>query len=333
MKKYTHAWVALKAMKFLEDQAGKFNKERNTHLNDFLDFISTYPDTFVRGAWFPDTVIKDNTQGGHTWKYFLDEAQGKIEKRRPPDHNSCLALVQNDLNKKVSLDVKISDLTDRCEALSQMIRDTINITNKTKSGDVLAFNYSQVALLFLMFAHYISDAHTPVHCDQRDFNEPSHVHSDLEELWEEEVKKYFSISTRKEQFDLDEEGNLQLKSGKQGYQGSILQKCDDILAHTSWEKMNTPDKHWSVMLGATNNNFWDYLVSVCLVSFHMSRLLFPDAQSLGVDYNKVRILDVSPFKEKVIDHSPLILADAINSVALLWLAAWERWELLSKGIR
>lgn len=41
----------------------------------------------------------------------------------------------------------------------------------------------------------------------------------------------------------------------------------------------------------------------------------------------------SPFKEKVVEYSPYIPADAINSVAVLWLAAWERWELLQKGVR
>ena len=62
----------------------------------------------------------------------------------------------------------------------------------------------------------------------------------------------------------------------------------------------------------------------------MSLKMFPlDA----VDYDEVRIMEVSPFKENVIQYSPYILADAINSVALVWLATWERWELLAKGIR
>ena len=65
----------------------------------------------------------------------------------------------------------------------------------------------------------------------------------------------------------------------------------------------------------------------------MSLEMFPIDPPDGVDYDTVRIMEVSPFKEAVIEHSPRILADAINSVALLWLAAWERWELLAKGIR
>ena len=95
--------------------------------------------------------------------------------------------------------------------------------------------------------------------------------------------------------------------------------------------MNNARIHWTAFLGNGNNNYWDYLVSVCVVSFHMSQLMFsPDSP---VDYDSVRIMRVSPFREVVDDYSPYILADAIHSVALLWLSAWERWELLAKGIR
>ncbi len=39
MKKYTHAWLALKAVELLKSYAGKFNEERNKHLDRFLKFI------------------------------------------------------------------------------------------------------------------------------------------------------------------------------------------------------------------------------------------------------------------------------------------------------
>ncbi len=134
MKKYSHAWLALKAVELLKSYRGEFSKERNERLERFLEFISSYPNTFVRGAWFPDTVIKDNTQGGHTWKYKLDSAKGRKVTYRPPSHNTCQAFVKSDLNKKVSLVERYSDLPDRCEALSQTIRDTILITNKHDRG-------------------------------------------------------------------------------------------------------------------------------------------------------------------------------------------------------
>jgi len=333
MKKYTHAWLSLKAMELLKAYRGRFSDERNKRVNRLVNFMSRYPSTFVRGAWLPDTIIKDNTQGGHTWKYYLDSGNGRVVRYRPPSHNKCLSFVQSDLNAKVSLDSRTSDLPDRCEALSQTIRDSIRITNKVRSGDVIAFNDSQVAIFFLMLSHYICDAHVPVHCDKRDFYKPSKVHPDLEAFWEKEIKKYYRVSTKMEQFDLDENLNLQLKNSTRGYENSVLGECDGLLRRTTWDNMTQTGQEWRAFLGRGNNNLWDYLVSVCLVSFHMSLKMFPPNPPAGVDYNTVKIMEVSPFKDDVIRYSPYILADAINSVALLWLATWERWELLAKGIR
>ena len=333
MKKYTHAWLALKAMELLKTYHGHFNDERNECVKRLVNFMSRYPSTFVRGAWFPDTVIKDNTQGGHTWKYYLDPSNGRLVSYRPPSHNTCRSFVQSELDAKVSLDDRTSDLPDRCEALSQTIRDTIRITNKIPSGDVIAFNDSQVAIFFLMLSHYVCDAHVPVHCDNRDFYKPSEVHPDLEAVWEYEIKKYYRISTKTQQFNLDENQNLQLDTGHRGYENSILFKCDEILRQSVWENMTQTGEDWRAFLGRGNKKIWDYLVSVCLVSFHMSLKMFPLAPPAGIDYDTVRIMRVSTFKESVIQYSPHILADAINSVALVWLATWERWELLAKGIR
>jgi hypothetical protein len=167
----------------------------------------------------------------------------------------------------------------------------------------------------------------------RDFYGPSRVHEDLEAYWEDEIMKYFKISAVREEFDLDEGGNLQRNAGQGRYDESILHRCEEILRQKAWENMGTTDNHWSSLLGRTNNNFWDYLVSTCLVSFHMSLLMFPLNPPGGVDYETVRIMETEPFAEKVEKYSPEILADAVNSVSLLWLAAWERWELMKEGVR
>lgn len=328
MHQFTHAWLALKAVELLNEYKGKFNKTRNNRLKNFLGFICQYPDTFVRGAWFPDSIIGDNIHAGHTWKYYLDPAKGKKVKYRPPSHINCYSFVEDELDQKVSLYTRYSDLPDRCEALGQSIRDMNLITNKIKSGDVVVFNNSQIALFFLMLAHYVCDAHVPVHCDRRDLNDPSKVHWDLEDFWEVEIDNHFKIS-KKDQFDLDENGLLQRKTTMKQYKKSVLYKCEQVLKNSKWSNLKNKEG-WQVFLGEGNNNFWDYLVSICLVSFHMSRLMFPDPAPPGVNYDTVKIMDKKPFKKDVIKYSPYILADAINSVALLWLATWERWELLEK---
>lgn len=333
MKRYTHAWLSLKALELLKGYQGRFNEERNKRLGRFIEFMSHYPSTFVRGAWFPDTIIKDNIQGGHTWKYSLDATNGRIVPYRPPPHNRCLCFVSSELGKRVSLNDRTSDLPDRCEALSQTIRDVIRITNRIPSGDVLAFNNSQIAVIFLMLSHYVCDAHVPVHCDNRDFYTPSKVHPDLEGLWEHQVEKYYRVSTKTKRFILDENQNLQIDTGRRGFPNSTLYRCDDVLKESPWDNMSQAGQNWRDFLGKTNRNLWDYLVSVCLVSFHMSLKMFPLKPQAGVDYNTVRIMRVPPLRDDVLQYSPYILADAISSVALVWLATWERWKLLAKGIR
>lgn len=89
-----------------------------------------------------------------------------------------------------------------------MIRDAILITNAVGGGDLVAFNQSQVSLLMLVLSHFACDAHVPVHCDRRDLNKPSKVHSDLETFWEEEILRCHGFSEEREQFDLDENGRV-----------------------------------------------------------------------------------------------------------------------------
>jgi len=328
MKKYMHAWLSLKAVEVLESNLSKVSTTRRKSIEAFLQFINQYPDTFVRGAWFPDAPIRDNVQGGHTWKYVLDDANGKEVTYRPPAHNYCLHHVQGELSKKVRLITSMSDLPDRCEALSQTIRDMIKITNSVKKGDVAAFNDTQIAIMFLMLSHYVADAHMPMHCDVRDFYNPSQIHPDIEDYWQKEVLKYYKVNKKLGQFDMDENQKLQVSTTRRGYDSSIIKKCNDLLENNSWDRINTSSLEWSALLGSKNNNVWDYMVSVCLVSFHMSLKLVPLNQPDGIDYDTVRIKDEPILFDPIESFSPEIIADAINSIALVWLATWERGELI-----
>lgn len=323
MKQYTHAWLSLRAMKLLEDKRSGFPPDVQKYVDRFLGFINSYPSTFVRGAWFPDSVISDNLQGGHTWKYEFSD-NGRVNNYCPPDYNTCLPFIQADLNKPLNLITSISALPDRCEALSQSIRDMIKIYNSLKKGDVIAFNFSQIALFFLMFAHYTADAHLPLHCDARDFNDPSTVHPDMEDIWEKEIFKYFDASKRFKQFDLDQDNNLQFTNAP-NYNTSFLSKIDVLLNNLQFTpKPNTTN--YDLYLGNTNKNIWDFLVGVCHVSFLTSVQLLP----IGGPYNykTLKIQQEPILYNNFIDRSPYILADAITSIAIVWLSTWMRWELL-----
>ncbi|MDP4224062.1 MAG: hypothetical protein Q8868_12195 [Bacteroidota bacterium] len=324
MKQYTHAWLSLRAMKLLEDKMSTLPPDVQKYTERFLGFIKSYPSTFVRGAWFPDSVISDNLQGGHTWKYEFSDT-GRVNNYLAPDFNTCKTLIPAaDFDKPLNLVTSISALPDRCEALSQSIRDMIKIYNSLKKGDVIAFNFSQVAIFFLMLSHYTADAHMPLHCDARDFNDPSTVHPDMEDIWEKEALKYYEASKKYKQFDLDQDNNLRLINA-QNYGTSFLSKIDTLLNNLQFTPKSNKIE-FDMYLGNTNKNIWDYLVGVCHVSFLTSTQLLPIGGPY--DYKTIKIEQESNLYNNFINRSPNILADAIASIAIVWLSTWMRWELL-----
>ncbi len=324
MKQYTHAWITLKAIEYLASLDNKLQGEHNSHLKRFIKFIFQNPSTFLRGTWFPDTVIADNLSGGHTWKYYPDE-NGRKESRKPPVYMNGRTLIKKSQLLKVSLETKYSDLPDRCEALSQSIRDMILITNKIDSGDVIIFNNSQIALFFSMLSHYIADAHMPLHCDIRDFYGPSKIHGDIEAYWEHEILNIYKVSKKSQYFDLDEDFKLQKQNNGES---KLFDKIDDLIENTN---INVRIKNeWRDYL--CHNNIWDLLVSICYISFHQSMAMLPMDIMDNDAYKTIDIMADTTYSKKVIKFSPYILSDAIKAVAFIWLSTWERWELLLKGI-
>lgn len=120
MKKYSHAWVSLMALKRLQSQQKYLTKNYQEDAGQLLEFMGQYKDTFVQGAWFPDNPISDNTAGGHTWKYGPPVAanEGKnVSFDLPKVISFPLDIPASRFQEKVILDTR-SHLPDRCEALS-----------------------------------------------------------------------------------------------------------------------------------------------------------------------------------------------------------------------
>jgi hypothetical protein len=60
------------------------------------------------------------------------------------------------------------------------------------------------------------------------------------------------------------------------------------------------------------------------VSLLISYNLIP-IETNPVLLNNITALEDSGLMKRIIEYSPSILADAVNSVALLWLVSYERW--------
>lgn len=210
MKQRAHAWVALRALKMIDDwgEAPELTEMLSYYLSDVWD-----------GAWLPDIRIVD-MRYGHIFK--MDSDPDFIYPKLPEewwyvksDKDLDKSLVGNrlgigytrgleELKKPYRSHPKEGGhLPNRVIALSHTIGDTLKMSDfplaayaqkkkigirkvKDASGltvklDLSArkikdlskspnFSARQIALTFFLISHYICDAHMPLHCDLRDLS-------------------------------------------------------------------------------------------------------------------------------------------------------------------
>lgn len=331
MKSIAHAWVGLMALRRLSRLSKKFNSYYKKQAESFVQFFDKHKDAFVQGAWFPDSVIADNLAGGHTYK--LKEPSSEREKKearkitnRTPKHLSCQTLIKNQsaFDRKLYNEYKYT-LPDRCEALGHAIRDMILIQRKEPKGSDIMFNDDQITLYFLMLSHYLADAHVPPHSDERDFYGPSTIHPDMEDFWDKEILKYYEFDRRRKCFDYDIDGVPELKEKKKdAFADSFLYRALEILDKRRWDPA---DKN---ILGGGNKKIYDYLKAVCLVSYLLDCQFVPLSVP-PAEYKKLKILEEKPYFDELVKMSPHIFADAIDSIAMVWLLTWDKYNKLEEA--
>jgi hypothetical protein len=81
VKQYTHAWLAFLAIKRLED--ADLSDINRTVADSLIRWFKNNKDGVIRGAWYPDSVIKDNTNS-HVLK-FIPAAEGDSRFKSLPD--------------------------------------------------------------------------------------------------------------------------------------------------------------------------------------------------------------------------------------------------------
>lgn len=362
MKKIAHAWLALMALERLKHpKKSKFFKKsflsrnfKNFFIGDkfdsyfqaqaekFVNFFDKHKDAFVKGAWFPDNVISDNLAGGHTFKLRKPVNEKEIKNSREitnytPKHLCSLkALEIKESRLKERLYVEdVYNLPDRCEALSHAIRDMILIQKDEPKGSEILFIDDQITLYFLMLSHYLADSHVPPHCDARDFYGPSTIHPDMEEYWDTEIEKYYEFDKKRGVFDYDIDGAPEPKEKeiKKEFKKSILYKVIEELNGRKWvvskKKGGVLDKE---IIGKGNKKIYDYVKAICYVSYLISTDFIPENVSAG-EYKKIKILENPEYKEKLDKLSVCVLADAIDSIALVWLLTWDKYKTLKEEIK
>lgn len=348
MKSIGHAWVGLMALERLRSKAssrsfigenfetyclGKsFNQYYKRQAERFVMFFDEHKDAFVKGAWFPDSVIADNLTGGHTFKLKrpsnqAEEKEAKTIKNETPAHLSSSSLITKATRKREKVFTRRDyTLPDRCEALSHSIRDMILIQRKEKKGSDILFNDDMITLYFLMLGHYLADAHVPPHCDARDFYSPPTIHPDMEKYWDVEIKKFYEFDKKRKVFNYDIDGTPELIGKKKdSFINSFLYEVLKTLSKRKWDPA---DKK---VLGKNNRNIYDYIKAVGFVSYLVSTEFIPEMDKR--EYKKIKILKDPEYKQKLRELSVHVLADIIDSIALVWLLSWDRYNKLKDEVK
>ena len=319
MKQYTHAWLALMACKRLYEKKDTFNDKNKKTANRLLKFLKQNNDGIVQGAWFPDSIIHDNSTG-HIWKTRWPH---QSEEYRQQKHTLPLRSKMPDLvssradNEKIILDKGI--LPDRCQAIVFQIRDQLKILydvayDKKNAGSAIIATNNQIALGFFMLAHYVCDAHMPLHCDSRNFGK--RVHDEIEEHWEDVITNNYDFLTdptqKEKRFKLDYRGLPKL-SDDAGISGSFLEEVIEDVEERSFQ----------LSFGADNRNVWDYMVDICYYSYLVStQIILKSVNPSDVTITEYR----NKYEQKFLDASPAILGDAIDALARIWFHVWRQYE-------
>ena len=339
MKQRAHAWVALRALKLLDD-SGKAPK--------LVELLSYYLSDVWEGAWLPDTLIVD-MRYGHIFKMDSDpdiigfdiikedrmktsytKLRSKLRGKR-----LCLEYIMGEpeLAKpyKVHPD-KGGHLPNRVIALSQTIGDMLKMSDyplafyakEKKSSayrDVLTeqtvkdlslspnFSARQIALTFFMLSHYICDAYMPLHCDMRDYGGdadkprrlPRRLHPSIEEEWERHFpeKEILSIHEQTRQ-SIDEV----IKSLPEG----------SIIKIDLNEEYSLKDKFPII-----TQDEWQEMVYIARVSYAFSRRWIPKP------YRDVDAMIQDIRKEEFEKATNYIFHDAVQSITAIWYKAWRRF--------
>jgi hypothetical protein len=164
-----------------------------------------------------------------------------------------------------------------------------------------------------MLSHYVADAHVPLHCDSRKFSDRENIHSEMEEVWEEAVKRSFDIDAANERFLYEKTGYPALKNPT-AFAGSVLRKAEDDLAA----------RPFVIDYGTDNKNVLGYLHAICRYSYLLSYSFIPPAFN-ETNVTKATWQNLAGQTVTAEEMNAAVLSDAVDSVARVWLRVWRRY--------
>ena len=317
MKKYTHAWLAMMAMKRIEK--AKIPARHSDDAKALITWFKNYRDFVLSGAWYPDSVFKDMTPS-HIVKYEPDTSapEGATASFRvmPPTLQLYQYGLRSDMYGKPFLLNKRHNLCDRCESFTESLIDSFKILTMENEGSPIIPSNNHIAMRFFILSHYIADGHMPLHCDARSFYNDNEVHAFIEDVWDQQVRASYFIDDDNERFFYDPEGYPL----KQPEMSELMQYVE--------EELEKREFVWS--WGSGCGNTWDYMSGITQYSYLMSYRLVP-ADHVPSEISKNLYMESAAFREHFFEYSKVILGDAVESIAKLWLHAWVRYRDWFRG--
>ena len=314
MKQYSHAWLAFKAIKRINDMESDVSARDQPHLKSLALWLMHNEDDIIQGAWYPDAVIKDMATS-HVYKMTPSTTATNQYKELPQTHLMYQHLRKSTLNGP-SFDIDPdNNLPDRCDALAHSAVDNMKVLGTEEKGSAVVPTSNHVALIFFMLSHYIADAHMPLHCDSREFSSGANIHALMEEEWDDLIRRHYEIDSSHKRFLYDPHGYpLRRADRDTEYQKTYLKKIEDSLQ----------GRPFSIDFGKSNKNTWDYIYAICQYSFLMAYTFIP----AGYDHSNVTTANWKGLGGEMTFEkmSVAVLSDAIESIAHVWFRVWRRYR-------
>ena len=306
MKKYTHAWLAFRAIKRL--QFADIPENLKDDANSLVKWFKDYRDFVIKGAWYPDEVFKDMSTS-HILKYKPDEKSTDVSFRKMPYTLKSYRLgLKSDLYKK-PFTIEKGNLADRCESIAHSIVDNFKILRKEEKGSPMSTSCNHIATRFFILSHYIADCHMPLHCDSRSFSSDSNIHGFIEDEWDKQVKKSYRVDFDNERFYYDPEG-YPLHTSPTPLIKAVEEEIVSREYYHAW--------------GSGCKNTWDYMSGISQYSYLLAYRMIPQEYT-NENLTKEKFKELDAWKN-FDDYGLTIFGDAIDSIARVWLHVWIRYR-------
>ncbi len=313
MKQYTHAWLAMMAIKRLDmanipetEGRGKNPQQVAHYAKSLVRWFKNYRDFVVQGAWYPDQVFHDQGSS-HGAKYSIgDPLLGPQSFLVLPKTMEIYNLMMKESGLYEEPYVYDSgNVIDRVNAMCHTIVDNFKIQFREEKGNPISPSSTHMSMRFFILSHYIADAHMPMHCDSRKLDK---IHASIEEQWETEVKQSYRIDEDNLRFFYDPDGYPLATDGMTNLIKNVEQKILSRPFVYSW--------------GNSKYDARKYVKAVTEYSYLLAHEMVP--KGLGnCTWGKYKKSE--PYK-RFEEYSSKLMADAVDSIARAWLHVWIRYR-------